>query len=323
VTLNNPWYTRARLKTRQLMLLLALDDEGNINRAAQVLSLTQPAASKLLKDLEDALGVSLFERLPRGMRPTVYGATMIRHARMALGSLSQAHDEIQALRGGRVGQVSVGAITSPGLALLPPAVALLKRDQPSLQVSLQIETSDVLMERLAQGKLDMLVARLFERHDKTALRYEALSEEPVCAVTRPGHPLLGKSKLSLHDMADACWIVPPAGSVLRHRFELMFQEQGLDAPSNLVETTALLFITRMLQQSDMVAVIATDVARYYAQHGLMAQLPIQLACTMDDFGLITRTDRLLSPAAMMMLRALKTCALTVYGKQLDETPTAL
>jgi DNA-binding transcriptional LysR family regulator len=319
VTLNTQWFMRARLKTRQLLLLLALDDEGNINRAAQALNITQPAASKLLKDLEDALGVSLFDRLPRGMRASKYGETMIRHARMALGSLGQAHDEIQALKAGRFGQVSVGAITAPGLTLLPPAVALLKREQPGLRVSLQIETSDVLMERLAQGKLDMLVARLFERHDKTGLRYQALTEEPVCAVTRPGHPLLGKARLSLSDMADACWIVPPAGSVLRHRFELMFQEQGLDAPDNLVETTALLFMTRMLQQSDMIAVIAADVAHYYAQHGLMALLPIQLACTMDDFGLITRTDRLLSPAAQLMLAALKTCALSVYGKQLDLT----
>jgi DNA-binding transcriptional LysR family regulator len=160
---------------------------------------------------------------------------------------------------------------------------------------------------------------LFERHDKTGLRYEALTEEPVCAVARPGHPLLSATRLTLRDMAGVGWIVPPAGSVLRHRFERMFQEQGLDAPSDLVETTALLFITRMLQQSDMLAVLATDVARYYAQHGLMALLPIQLACTMDDFGLITRTDRLLSPAAQLMLRALKTCALTVYGKQLEDT----
>jgi DNA-binding transcriptional LysR family regulator len=318
MTLNTQWFMRARLKTRQLLLLLALDDEGNINRAAQVLNITQPAASKLLKDLEDALGVSLFDRLPRGMRATGYGETMIRHARMALGSLGQAHDEIQALKSGRFGQVSVGAITAPGLALLPPAVALLKREQPGLRVSLQIETSDVLMERLAQGKLDMAVARLFERHDKTGLRYEALTEEPVCAITRPGHPLLAKAKLGLSDLAEACWIVPSAGTVLRHRFELMFQEQGLDAPTNLVETTALLFTTRMLQQSDMVAVIATDVARYYAQHGMVALLPIQLACAMDDFGLITRTDRLLSPGAQLMLRAVKTCALTVYGKQLEE-----
>jgi hypothetical protein len=66
------WFIRARLKTRQLLLLVALDEEGNIHRAAEVLKMTQPAASKLLKDIEDVLGVPLFERLPRGMRPTVW-----------------------------------------------------------------------------------------------------------------------------------------------------------------------------------------------------------------------------------------------------------
>ena len=101
----NHWFIRARLKTRQLLLLVALAEEGNIHRAAQVLSMTQPAASKLLKDLEDVLEVSLFDRLPRGMRPTWYGETMIRHARMALANLNQAHDEIGALKRGHYGQV--------------------------------------------------------------------------------------------------------------------------------------------------------------------------------------------------------------------------
>jgi DNA-binding transcriptional LysR family regulator len=115
------------------------------------------------------------------------------------------------------------------------------------------------------------------------------------------------------------WIVPPPGSVLRHRFELMFQEEGLEAPADLIETTALLFVTKMLQGSEALAVIATDVARYYAQHGLVAILPIALPCKMDAFGLITRTDRLLSPAAKVMLRAIKSAALTVYGSELDLT----
>lgn len=311
------WSIRARLKNRQLLLLVALEEEGNIHRAAEVLNMTQPAASKLLKDLEDALGVQLFERLPRGMRPTWYGETMIRHARMALASLSQAHDEIEALKAGRFGQVSVGAITAPGMTLLPPAVALVKQEHPTLRVSLQIETSDVLMERLAQGKLDMAVSRLFERHDKSDLRYEALVEEPVSAVARPGHPLLGVPRLGLRDVVGAGWIVPPAGSVLRHRFELMFHEEGLEAPSNLIETTALLFMTKMLQQSDLLSVVASDVARYYAQHGLVALLPIQLPCKMDSFGLVTRSDRLFSPAAKVMLKALKSAAASVYGVQLN------
>ena len=96
-TADTHWFIRARLKTRQLLLLVAMEEEGNIHGAAQVLNMTQPAASKLLKDLEDMLEVRLFERLPRGVRPTWYGETMIRHARMALASLSQAHEEIDRL----------------------------------------------------------------------------------------------------------------------------------------------------------------------------------------------------------------------------------
>ncbi len=312
-----PWFIRARLKTRQLMLLTAICDEGNIHRAAQVLSMTQPAASKLLKDLEDVLEVPLFERLPRGMRPTWYGETMIRHARMALASLNQAHDELGALKTGHFGQVGVGAITSPGLRLLPAAVALVKQEHPSLRVSLDIETSPVLLDRLEQGRLDILVGRLYAEHDKANLRYEPLTEELVSAVVRPGHPLLGMSGLTLRDVVSAGWIVPPAGSVLRHRFDLMFQQDGLPPPLNIVETSSLLFITRMLQQSDMMAVLATDVAHYYASHGLMAVLPIDLPCHMDDFGIITRTDRLLSPAAKVMMKAIKQTSLAQYGRRLD------
>ena len=316
MTIYNHWFIRARLKTRQLLLLVALAEEGNIHRAAQVLNMTQPAASKLLKDLEDVLEVQLFDRMPRGMRPTWYGETMIRHARVALASLNQAHDELQAAKSGQLGQVSVGAITAPGLMLLPDAVALVKQEHPNLHVSVQIETSDVLMERLNQNKLDILVARLFAQHDKTDLHYEVITEEPVCAVTRPGHPLLRKSQVSLHDVVDSGWIVPPLGSVLRHRFDLMFQEVNLQAPINVIETAALLFTTKMLQQSDMLSVLATDVARYYAEHGLLAILPMTLPCEMDAFGIITRRDRLLSPAAKVMLRAIKASASTVYGHPL-------
>jgi DNA-binding transcriptional LysR family regulator len=97
----------------------------------------------------------------------------------------------------------------------------------------------------------------------------------------------------------------------------MFQEVGLQSPVNVIETGSLMFTTKMLQQSDMISVVATDVARYYADHGLLAILPMSLPCQMDAFGIITRRDRLLSPAAKVMLRALKTSAMSVYGKQLD------
>ena len=318
----NHWFIRARLKTRQLLLLVALAEEGNIHRAAQVLNMSQPAASKLLKDLEDVLEVSLFERLPRGMRPTWYGETMIRHARVALASLNQAHDELQAAKTGQFGQVSIGAITSPALMLLPEAVQVVKANHPDLRVSLQVETSDVLIERLSQNKLDILVARLFAQHDKSDLRYEPLTDEPISVVARSGHPMATARTLTLGDIAEAGWIVPPAGSVLRHRFELMFQELGLRAPVNLIETGALLFTTKMLEQSDMLSVLATDVARYYASHDMLSILPIEPPCQMEAFGIITRRDRLLSPAAEVMLRAIRATAQTVYGLAYGEAAAA-
>ncbi|MBP8286685.1 MAG: LysR family transcriptional regulator, partial [Rhodoferax sp.] len=139
-------------------------------------------------------------------------------------------------------------------------------------------------------------------------------------VARPGHPLLTAIKPSLEDVFQYGWIVPPAGSMLRHRFDLMIQELGLQQPTNSVETSAMLFISKMMQQSDMVSVMAVDVARYYANHGLMSILPVVLPLDMEPFGFITRRDRLLSPAGEVVLRALKASAMTVYGKEFTFTP---
>ncbi|KVV38369.1 LysR substrate-binding domain-containing protein [Burkholderia ubonensis] len=310
---SSPWEPRTRLKTRQLLLVVALADEGGIHRAAAALNMTQPAASKLLRELEETIGAVLFERLPRGMRPTLYGDALIRHARAALGSLDQAREELAALKAGRLGHVAVGAITSPGLRVVPPAVAAVKGTHAGIHVSVEIDTSNVLLERLAQDKLDVVLGRLSAEHDKLHLRYEPLTGEPVAAVVRPGHPLLARAPLALADVQRAAWVVPPAGSVLRHRFELMFQRASLAPPANVVETAALLFITRVLEQSDMIAVLADEVARYYAAHGIVAMLPLEMDCRMDDFGLITRTDRLYSPAATVMVDALRAVAREVYG----------
>lgn len=319
---NVPWFVRARLKTRQLMLLIAIDDEGNIHRAADVLNMSQPAASKLLKDLEEMIGVALFERLPRGMRATWYGETMIRHARIALSSLGEAGAEIEALKGGYTGSVAVGAITGPAMNLLPAAMTRITEQHPLLRVSLQVESSDVLLELLSQNKLDILVARLFARHDKRNLHYQALAEEQVSAIVRPGHPILGVGKPSLAELAAAGWLVPPSGSVLRHRFELMFQSAGLEPPKRVIESAALAFLPRMLEESDYMAVVPTDVARYYAKHNIVAIVPVELSCRMDSFGLITRTDWLLSPGAQIVLRALKASALPVYGVDLGDAAEA-
>jgi DNA-binding transcriptional LysR family regulator len=310
--LNPNWFLKARLKTRQLLLLIALDDYRNIHRAAEELHMTQPAASKQVKDLEEMLDVRLFDRLPRGMEPTIYGETMIRHARMALTSLSLAHDDIVALKAGLAGQVEVGVIMAPAMALLPRAIARIKEQAPLLRIGVQMEQSNVLMDKLQRGTLDFMIGRILEKQDSAGLIYEELTEEPACAVVRPGHPLLERTDLELADICALPWILPPPGSVLRHRFDMMFRRAGLTPPVNVVDSTALLLVTALLQQTDSLHVMPRDVAEYYASLNVLKVLPIELPCKMDAFGIIRQQDHLLSPGADLLLKAVRAAAQELY-----------
>lgn len=311
-TTNPNWFLKARLKTRQLLLLIALDDYRNIHRAAEELHMTQPAASKQIKDLEEMLDVRLFERLPRGMEPTIYGETMIRHARMALTSLALAHDDLVALKAGLSGQVEVGVIMSPAMALLPRAIARIKEQAPLLRIGVHLEPSNVLLDKLQRGTLDFMIGRILEKEDSSGLVYEELTEEPACAVVRPGHALLEAKDLRLEDIADRPWILPPPGSILRHRFDMMFRRAGLQPPSNVVDTTALLLITTLLQQTDSLHVMPLEVAQYYASLNVMRVLPIDLPCTMDAFGIIRQQEHLLSPGAELLLKQVRLAASEIY-----------
>ncbi len=313
------WFVRARLKTRQLLLLAAMEEEGNVRRAADVLGMTQPAASRLLKELEDMLEVSLFDRTPHGMHATLYGEVMIRHARMVLSNLSQAHDEISALRSGLAGQVQIGTIATAAATMVPLAISRVKARYPQLQIWLQVETSDVMLPRIAQGELDIMIGRVLERQGqfKDTVRYEPLADEPLCVVARPGHPMENATGLTLGGIVNASWVLHPPGSVLRHRFDLTFSQIGLNPPQNVVNTNNFLAISSLLLQSDMLAVVPEEVARQYEEFGVLKRLSIELPCRMDAFGIITRQTQLLSPAATVVLNALRDAAVEVYGTSFE------
>jgi DNA-binding transcriptional LysR family regulator len=186
-------------------------------------------------------------------------------------------------------------------------------------VWVEIETSDRMLSRLAQGELDIMIGRVLEHQDqfKTALKYEPLADEPLCAVVRAGHPLQHAGDLSLRGLVDAAWILHPPGSVLRHRFDMMFSEVGLRVPQNVVNTNDFLAISSLLLESDMLAVLPDEVARQYEQYNVLRRLPIELPCRMDGFGLITRQAQRLSPAASTVLNALRDSAVAVYGASFE------
>ena len=299
---------RTRLKTRQMNLLLALDEVRNIHQAAVETDMSQPAASKMLKDIEEIFGVSLFERLPRGVSPTIYGEAVIRHVRLALSCLSQAQESVATLQAGLSGQVRVGAIITPCPSLVPQAIIRTKQHAPKLSISLEISTSNDLVSRLKLGQLDFVLGRIMEQEDEPNLTYEDLSKETECVVARVNHPLMSREQLGLEDLVDAGWILSSRGSILRNRFDMMFRRAGLETPSNTVDTTSVLVVMNMLMDTDFVHVVPVDVARFYMRTGEIAMLPIEIPCPMENYGIVLRRDQFLSPGAHLLLRHVRDVA---------------
>ena len=302
-----------RLKTRHIVLLVHLDEQRSVLRAAKAAHMTQPGASKLLADLEETLGVPLFTRHARGIEPTWYGEIMMRRARAALAEMDLAQAEIAALRSGLTGQCAIGAVVNPATSLVPSAIALLKQRHPGILVSVDIDNSTVLAERLQRGELDIVIGRVLGVAGAADLVFEALAGETHRVFARSSHPLRHKRRLSLDDLIDEPWILPRAGSLLRNRIDSMFVHRGLGLPRNVVETGSIPVITSLLQSTDMVSPLQPETIVPYRESGLLAELPVELEVQMEPFGIVTRRGHRMSPSAEAMLDSLRTAARRLYG----------
>lgn len=294
------------LKSAQLLLLIALGEATSLRKAAQSLNMTQPTATKLIQDLEAAVGVSLFERSRRGMRPTAYGEVMIRHARLVRMEIMRTREELDALSSGASGTLKIGAVISAIPFLLAKAVAALKAEHPGLQVSIDVNTSDALISALANGQLDVLLARPLVLSDRNEFDYIDLIDEPLKVVGRKDHPLAARPSVTLRELGSWPWTLLPAGSPMRKVLAPVFAEMRLPGPHDVVETSSMITMAALMHESDMLAVMPGDVSDFYIRHGLLAEIPVTLPSVMGSYGIVTRRDRPITPGAEAFLAQLRT-----------------
>jgi DNA-binding transcriptional LysR family regulator len=294
-----------RLRTRQLLLLEALGRERNLGRAAAGLGMSQPAATKLLQQAEETLGLPLFTRLARGMEPTAGGEVLIRYARQALVDFGFAREQMAALRSGLRGRLRVGTVPGALPQLLAPALAEYKRQHPRVAVSVLVETSDVMLALLERGEVDLVLGRPTEGHSDEELEIAPLLAEPQVAVVRAGHPLLAREALQLEDLVRCAWVLQPPGSPQRSRFEAALREAGLHARLDITETASTVATTVLLEASDMAAIMPASLAAHYARLGVLPVLPLALPMQVPSIHLVTRRHRELSPAAGRFVEVLR------------------
>jgi DNA-binding transcriptional LysR family regulator len=297
---------RKRLRLRHLQLMVALSETESLRSAADELAMTQPAATKALKDLEDTVGVSLFVRHARGMEATIYGEAVMRYARVVFEDLEELREELAAIEAGDIGKVRIGAVMAPAPDLLTRVIVTLKEAHPRLQITVQIDTSDVLVQALQQDQLDIVVGRIPYGYPALDLSFETLSEEALSIVARPEHPVAhAPAKPKLAELAAYPWIVQPHPSPMRQVIDQTFRESRVAPPVSTVETSSILTTLSLLRDSDMLAVLPSSVAQYYAALDTIATLPTPLRGRLAPYGLILRKNRRISPATQLVIDAIR------------------
>jgi len=302
------WHLRSRLKARQLALLVAIAEYRSLRQAAQHIAVTQPAATRMLADLEHALGVPLFDRFAWGMQATLYGDTMIRYARGVLTDLSEARDEIAALASGAKGKLRVGSVTGAVPGLVAPALRAVRQHRPGLKVFVLVNTSDVLASALRQGTLEVAIGQLPTDAERADFDVEPLRREPLCLVARAGHPLARAGRIDVAALGGMTWILHPPESRMRADVDALLARTRLRLPGDVIETVSIVATLALLQGSDNVSILPLDLARHYADYGLLARLPFALPAGGSATELLTRANRRLAPAAQEFATTLRSLA---------------
>jgi DNA-binding transcriptional LysR family regulator len=299
---------RSNLKLRHLQLLVALDQFRHIGRVAEFLSVTQPAVSKMLAEVERMFDLTLFERSTRGTEPTQYGDSVVRFARSVLADYERTRDEIGAVARGASGRTSVGAMVVATPVLLARAIALLK--QRSAQTTVLVEEGDLtrLLPRLRLGELDLFVGRLEPGYAAPDLITERLHDEPMALVARPDHALARKARPSWSELAVAPWVVPPPWASSRVKLDQCFYQHGLHPPADIVETASFLATLTFVRERPAIGFLARGVARHFEREGLVKVLHTRLQIELPPVGIITMRGRMRTPSSERLMECLRLAA---------------
>jgi DNA-binding transcriptional LysR family regulator len=287
---------------RQVALMLAVDEFGTLGAAAKSIGISQPAASKILNAMEDAFGLQVFDRIGRTLRMNAAGIQVMKSFHGLQGTIEQLQRDINDLRLGRAGHLAIGSIMAASPTYLTLVLAKLKEKFPLISVTIEVGTSDRLMELLDDGTLDMVIGRVPGQNG--AYRFTPLSEEPILLVCAINHPLIKVRKPEFKRLTQYPWVLQPEGSPMRDVIVQEFMAHHSPIPAGLLETSSTMITVHIVSRTNMIAALPQSVANGFCKHKMLGLVNYTIGYQIASYGSIVRVDRPLSPQADHLLRML-------------------
>jgi len=295
----------SRIKFRHLQTFIEVARQKSVGKAADVLSVTQPAVTRTIRELEDYLGVDLFEKEGRGIRISHFGEVFLKHAGESIAAVQRGVDSIVQAKHSLGPPLRIGALPTASVSLMPEAVAEFLEAGTGSLATIVTGENRWLLDALRVGDLDLVVGRLSAPERMTGLHFEPLYTEEVVFAVRTSHPLLSRRNFSLSEIANYTVLMPTQGSVIRPFVDRFLVTNGIAELANVIETVSDSFGRAYVQRYDAIWLISSGVVAFEIEAGRMARLEVDLSETRGAVGLTTRAGEAPNLSLSIMMTTIR------------------
>ncbi len=276
--------------------------EGNITRAARRLQTSQPAVSKQLAELEEALGTVLLDRLPRGVSLTEAGEVLLRHAERIFAAERAAETELAELAGLMRGKLSIGSSTTIGGYLLPAVFGAFNRAYPRMKLELVIGNTSAVHAEVLEERFDLGFTEGFVAAEQ--LDSQAFHHDQMVTIVSPDHFLRRRERVRCSDLASVPFIAREEGSGTREVIEAALRDRGveLEPVMSLGSTEA---VKRAVRAGLGVALVSDMTIEDEIASGKLVVLEVEDLQIVRALHVVKRKGKRESPAVEAFMALLK------------------
>jgi len=292
-----------RLKLRDLRLLDTVVRWRSMARAAAQLNMTQPAVSKAIAEMEHTLGVTLLDRTPHGVEPTLYGRALLKWSAAVFDDLSQGVREIESLADPAAGEVRVGShevMTAGGM--LPAVIDRLSRQYPRLVFTVkQAATIPSLYDDLRERRVDLIFGQTIAPITHEDLNAEVLFNDKLIIVAGSSSKWLRRRVIDPAELVDEAWCLPPDDLPISPLVAQAFRSLGLKSPRVTVRSNSPHLFYAMVRTGRFLTVAAASTVQLSGRRLGLRPLPVKFTIQPRQVGIVTLKDRTISPVAQRFI----------------------
>jgi DNA-binding transcriptional LysR family regulator len=287
-----PWDERIgrRLRLKDLYTLQIIAEAGSMAKASRRLSLSQPAISKAIADMEHSIGTSLLDRSSRGVELTASGQLLIARSRIVFDELREGIKEIQHASDPTRGEIRIGT-TEPITGFLAEVISGMSQAYPQITYQVIVSDTTTLVRNLRERNLDIVITRWTADAVADDLVAEVLLKAPLAVLADRRHPMVKRKKLALADIMDEAWTLSPADSFLGRVVSDVFRRKKLPLPSAVVTSLSINMRLNLLASGRFLTMLPARMVHQRAYRSWLRALDIDLPESADPIASITAKKR--------------------------------